>query len=162
MTMTSCYVQIQRWQWLLVMSRHKDDHDFLLCPDTKMTVTYCYIQIQRWPWIVMSRYKDDHDLLYPDKDDHDLLYPDTKMAMTCYVQIQRWQWLLVMSRYKDDPWLWDLDWTVADFRMNKNAKPASAESQPARGEDTEVEENLDILTFLEVSLCSVLMSAGVE
>ena len=40
---------------------------------------------------------------------------------------------------------------MADFRMNKNAKPALAESQAARGGDTEVEENMDILTFLEVT-----------
>ena len=58
---------------------------------------------------------------------------------------------LFMSRYKDDPWLWDLDWTVGNFRMNKNTKLASAEVQLTSTEDVEDEENMDILTFLEVS-----------
>ena len=65
-----------------------------------------------------------------------------------------------MLRYKDDPWLWDLDWTVGRFKMKKetlNSKVQKQEADTVGKEDTD-EENMDILTFLEVCVCVCVRS----
>ncbi|KAK7109098.1 DNA polymerase subunit gamma-1-like isoform X2 [Littorina saxatilis] len=57
--------------------------------------------------------------------------------------------------YKDDLWLWDLDWTVASFKMNRSpsSRPKAAvsdsESIGRANAKMDEEENLDLLAFLE-------------
>nr|KAG5714277.1 hypothetical protein BaRGS_018494 [Batillaria attramentaria] len=64
--------------------------------------------------------------------------------------------LLEDESYKDDPWLWDLDWSVAEFKMKKNGSTGKAKAKRMsdsgmKEEEEEEEEDLDILTFMETS-----------
>lgn len=39
--------------------------------------------------------------------------------------------LIDLSRYKDDPWLWDLEWDVQEFKQKKIAAGRKKKSQKA-------------------------------
>ncbi|XP_076462346.1 DNA polymerase subunit gamma-1-like [Babylonia areolata] len=61
--------------------------------------------------------------------------------------------LLQDEAYKDDPWLWDLDWTVANFRMKKKPSPGQKTGSVGGGVPPSRplgdEDSVDLLTFLE-------------
>lgn len=47
------------------------------------------------------------------------------------------------TRYKDDPWIWNLDWTVADMKLNKSVKTKEKKqkSETAVGDTNDVDAN---------------------
>lgn len=50
--------------------------------------------------------------------------------------------LVLCCRYKDDPWLWDLDWDVQDFKQKK--VPVSKKKAKQEEETTAALVNNDI------------------
>ena len=57
---------------------------------------------------------------------------------------------LSLSRYKNDPWLWDLDWSTNAYRLKKSGSAASDAVDPFEREDSEPDPYPDKLKFEEV------------
>lgn len=56
-------------------------------------------------------------------------------------------------RYKDDPWLWDLEWDVEKF---KEKKPLKKKNKDAKSKATEVVANPSALEWQEGSILGVM------
>lgn len=55
-----------------------------------------------------------------------------------------YSWYGLLRRYKDDPWLWDLDWDVQDFKQKKipvSKKKAKQEAEATAAAKENVPED---------------------
>lgn len=57
--------------------------------------------------------------------------------------------LLQDDRYKDDPWLWDLDWSTSNYRLKKSGNTAHDFVDPFETEDSESSHYPNRLRFEE-------------
>lgn len=55
-------------------------------------------------------------------------------------------WCGLLFRYKDDPWLWDLDWDVQDFKQKKmpvSKKKAKQEAEATAAANENIPKDWD-------------------
>lgn len=57
---------------------------------------------------------------------------------------------MLVSRFKEDPWLWDLEWDVQEFKQKKVAvsKKKSGKKTPAATPLPEIEEGTSLVLLL--------------
>lgn len=57
---------------------------------------------------------------------------------------------VLVSRFKEDPWLWDLEWDVQEFKQKKVAvsKKKSGKKTPAATPLPEIEEGTSLVLLL--------------
>lgn len=53
----------------------------------------------------------------------------------------------MLGRYKDDPWLWDLDWDVQEFKQKK--VPVSKKKAKQEAEATEAANDSEAIDWPE-------------